>query len=158
MAAKETPATRAATQAGVNFAVHEYEHDPSTESYALEAAGALGVDPARVFKTLVVTLRVGFAVCIVPSHATLDLRSLGKHTAMAPVDRAERVTGYVAGGISPLGQRRPLPTYLDDSATHLDTMFVSAGRRGLEIELAPDDLISLTRATVKKLRRDPPAV
>ena len=139
------------------FAVHEYEHDPSTESYALEAAGALGVDPGRVFKTLVVTLRDGLAVCIVPSHATLDLRSLGKHAAMAPVERAERVTGYVAGGISPLGQRRPLPTYLDDSATHLDTVFVSAGRRGLEIELAPDDLISLTRATVQTLRRDPAA-
>jgi Cys-tRNA(Pro)/Cys-tRNA(Cys) deacylase len=157
MAAKQTPATRAATRAGVGFAVHEYEHDPSTESYALEAAAALGVDPARVFKTLVVTLRDGFAVCIVPSHATLDLRSLGKHAAMAPVERAERVTGYVAGGISPLGQRRLLPTYLDDSATRQDSVFVSAGRRGLEIELAPNDLISLTHATVQKLRRDPAA-
>lgn len=157
MAAKETPATRAAIQAGVSFALHEYEHDPSTESYALEAAGALGVDPAHVFKTPVVTLRDGFAVCIVPSHATLDLRSLGKHAAMEPVDRAERVTGYVAGGISPLGQRRRLPTYLDDTATRLDTVFVSAGRRGLEIELAPGDLISLTHATVQKLRRDPAA-
>ena len=154
MAAKDTPATRAAIRAGVRFAVHEYQHDPSTESYALEAAGALGVDPARVFKTLVVTLRDRLAVCIVPSDATLDLRSLGKNVAMAPVDRAERVTGYVAGGISPLGQRRSLPTYLDDSATQLATIFVSAGRRGLEIELAPDDLISLTHATVQKLRRD----
>jgi Cys-tRNA(Pro)/Cys-tRNA(Cys) deacylase len=152
--AKETPATRAATRARVRFAVHKYEHDPSTSSYALQAAGALGVEPARVFKTLVVTLRDGFAVCIVPSDATLDLRALGKNAAMAPVERAERVTGYVAGGISPLGQRRPLPTYLDDSAKHLDTLFVSAGRRGLEIELAPDDLISLTHATVQKLRRD----
>jgi Cys-tRNA(Pro)/Cys-tRNA(Cys) deacylase len=154
MAAKETPATRAATRAGVRFAVHEYEHDPSTESYALEAAGALGVAPARVFKTLVVSLRNGFAVCIVPSDTTLDLRALGKHAAMAPVDRAERVTGYVAGGISPLGQRRRLPTYLDDSATHLTTVFVSAGRRGREIELAPHDLIWLTHATVQQLRRD----
>jgi Cys-tRNA(Pro)/Cys-tRNA(Cys) deacylase len=115
MAAKETPATRAASTAGVRFAVHEYEHDPSSESYALEAAGALGIDPARVFKTLVVTLRDGLAVCIVPSEAKLDVRALGKHAAMAPVERAERVTGYVAGGISPLGQRRPLPTYLDDA-------------------------------------------
>ena len=157
MAAKDTPATRVAIRAGVGFAVHEYPHDPGTESFALEAAGALGVDPARVFKTLVVALRDGFAVCIVPSDATLDLRALGKHVAMAPVERAERVTGYVAGGISPLGQRRPLPTYLDDTATQLDTVFVSAGRRGLEIELAPDDLISLTHATVQKLRRDPAA-
>jgi Cys-tRNA(Pro)/Cys-tRNA(Cys) deacylase len=154
MAAKQTPATRAATRAGVTFAVHEYEHDPSTESYPLEAAAALRVDPARVLKTLVVTLRDGLAVCIVPSNATLDLRALGKHAATAPVEHAERVTGYVAGGISPLGQRRPLPTYLDDSATHLDTVFVSAGRRGLDIELGPDDLISLTHATVRKLRRD----
>jgi len=93
MAAKETPATRAAIRAGVSFVVHEYEHDPGTESYALEAAAALGIDPARVFKTLVVTVRDGFAVCIVPSDATLDLRSLGKHAALAPVERAERVTG-----------------------------------------------------------------
>ena len=97
MAAKDTPATRAAIRAGVSIAVHEYEHDPGTESYALEAAGALGVNPGRVFKTLVVTIRDGLAVCIVPSDATLDLRSLGKHVAMTPVDRAERVTGYVAG-------------------------------------------------------------
>jgi Cys-tRNA(Pro)/Cys-tRNA(Cys) deacylase len=83
----------------------------------------------------------------------LDLRSLGKHAAMAPVDRAERVTGYVAGGISPLGQRRALSTYLDDSAAQFETIFVSAGRRGLEMELAPADLISLTRAEVRRLRR-----
>jgi Cys-tRNA(Pro)/Cys-tRNA(Cys) deacylase len=151
MAAKQTPATRAATSAGVIFTLHEYEHDPNADSYALEAAGALGVEPARVFKTLVVTVGDGFAVCIVPSDATLDLRAIAKHAAMAPVERAERVTGYVAGGISPLGQRRSLPTYLDDSATQLDTVFVSAGRRGLEIELAPDDLVSLTHATVRKL-------
>ena len=165
MAAKATPATRAATRAGVTFALHEYEHDPGAESYALEAVSALGLDAARVFKTLVVTLRDGFAVCILPSDATLDLRSLGKHVALAPVDRAERVTGYVAGGISPLGQRRPLPTYLDDSALRFDAIYVqepltpqtqlrySAGRRGLEMQLAPGDLISLTNATVQRLRR-----
>jgi Cys-tRNA(Pro)/Cys-tRNA(Cys) deacylase len=157
MAAKATPATNAATRGGVSFALRAYAHDPGTESYALEAATALGLDPARVFKTLVVTLRDGLGVCIVPSDATLDLRSLGKHVAMAPVERAERVTGYVAGGISPLGQRRALPTYIDDSALQFDAIFVSAGRRGLEMELAPDDLISLTHATVKKLRRDPAA-
>jgi Cys-tRNA(Pro)/Cys-tRNA(Cys) deacylase len=154
MAAKATPATRAATTAGVTFALHEYEHDPGAESYALEAVNALGLDAARVFKTLVVTLREGFAVCILPSDATLDLRSLGKHVALAPVDRAERVTGYVAGGISPVGQRRPLPTYLDESALRFDAIYVSAGRRGLEMQLAPGDLISLTNATVQRLRRD----
>jgi Cys-tRNA(Pro)/Cys-tRNA(Cys) deacylase len=141
----------------VIFALHEYEHDPGAESYALEAVAALGLDPARVFKTLVVTVRDGFAVCILPSDATLDLRSLGKHVALAPVERAERVTGYVAGGISPLGQRRALPTYLDDSAPLFDTVYVSAGRRGLEMELAPNDLAFLTNATVQRLRRDPGA-
>lgn len=154
MAAKATPATRAATRAGVTFALHEYEHDPAGESYALEAAAALGLDAACVFKTLVVTLGDGLAVCILPSDATLDLRSLGKHVALAPVERAERVTGYVAGGISPLGQRRALPTYLDDSALGLDAIYVSAGQRGLEMQLAPSDLISLTNATVRRLRRD----
>jgi Cys-tRNA(Pro)/Cys-tRNA(Cys) deacylase len=138
----------------VKFALHEYDHDPGAESYALEAATALGLDAARVFKTLVITVGDGFAVCILPSDATLDLRSLGKHVAMAPVERAERVTGYVAGGISPLGQRRALPTYLDDSALQFDAIHVSAGRRGLEMQLAPGDLVSLTNATVQRLRRD----
>jgi Cys-tRNA(Pro)/Cys-tRNA(Cys) deacylase len=154
MAAKATPATRAATKAGVKFALHEYDHDPGAESYALEAATALGLDAARVFKTLVITVGDGFAVCILPSDATLDLRSLGKHVAMAPLEHAERVTGYVAGGISPLGQRRALPTYLDDSALQFDAIHVSAGRRGLEMQLAPGDLVSLTNATVQRLRRD----
>ena len=92
-------------------------------------------------------------VCIVPSGATLDLRAVGKRAAMAPTDRAERVTGYVAGGISPLGQRRALPTLVDDSALAHATVFVSAGRRGLELELAPADLVALTRAEVRRLRR-----
>ena len=153
IAAKATPATRVAAAAGISFQLHAYEHDPAAASYALEAAEALALDPARVFKTLVVSLRDDLAVCIVPSGDTLDLRSLGKHAAMAPVDRAERVTGYVAGGISPLGQRRSLTTYLDESAPEFETIFVSAGRRGLEMELAPADLISLTRAVVRRLRR-----
>jgi len=153
MAGRETPATRAAAAAGVPFAVHEYGHDAAADSYALEAAGKLGLDPARVFKTLVVTVADELAVCVVPSDATLDLRTLGKRAQMAPTDRAERVTGYVAGGISPLGQRRALPTFLDDSALAHPTVFVSAGRRGLELELAPRDLAALTRAQVRRLRR-----
>jgi Cys-tRNA(Pro)/Cys-tRNA(Cys) deacylase len=154
MAGRETPATRAARAAGVRFAVHEYEHEPGAASYALEAAEALGLDPARVCKTLVVTPDgEALVVCIVPSAATLDLRAIGKRAAMAPTGRAERVTGYVAGGISPLGQRRRLPTLLDDSALAHETVFVSAGRRGLELELAPHDLVTLTGAEVRPLRR-----
>jgi Cys-tRNA(Pro)/Cys-tRNA(Cys) deacylase len=154
MAGRETPATRAASAAGIDFTLHEYVHDPAADSYALEAATALGLEPARVFKTLVVTVGEELTVCIVPAGDTLDLRALGKRARMAPTDRAERVTGYVAGGISPLGQRRALPTLLDDSALAFETIHVSAGRRGLEIELAPADLVALTRARVRKLRRD----
>lgn len=153
MAGRETPSTRAARKAGVDFRLHEYTHDPGADSYALEAAEALALDPQRVFKTLVVDRDGTLAVCIVPAADTLDLRSLGKRAAMAPMDRAERVTGYVAGGISPLGQRRALPTLLDESAIEQPTVFVSAGRRGLEIELAPADLVALTRAEVRTLRR-----
>lgn len=138
--------------------MHEYAHDPAADSYALEAAEALGLEPARVFKTLVVTAGGagagdGLTVCIVPAAATLDLKAVGKRAAMAPTERAERVTGYVAGGISPLGQRRALPTLVDDSAPAHRTIFVSAGRRGLELELAPADLVALTRAQVRRLRR-----
>jgi Cys-tRNA(Pro)/Cys-tRNA(Cys) deacylase len=153
MAGRETPATRAARKAGVDFRLHEYTHDPGADSYALEASEALGIDPARVFKTLVVDRDGTLTVCIVPAGDTLDLRSLGKRAAMAPTDRAEKVTGYVAGGISPLGQRRPLPTLIDDSASAFETIFVSAGRRGLEIELAPADLAALTRAELRTIRR-----
>ena len=151
MAARETPATRAARAAGVEFALHEYEHDPRAESFALEAADALGLDPDRVFKTLVVSRDGDFVVCIVPAAEKLHLQALGKRAAMAPMDRAEKVTGYVAGGISPLGQRKRLPTLVDASATEFETIYVSAGRRGLEIELAPGDLVSLTRAQVTQI-------
>ena len=151
MPARETPATRVARAAGVTFQLHEYEHDPRAESFALEAAEALGLDPDRVFKTLVVDRDGDFAVCIVPAAEKLHLQALGKRVSMAPMDRAEKVTGYVAGGISPLGQRRPLPTFVDEWATVHDTIFVSAGRRGLEIELAPADLVELTGAEVKAL-------
>ncbi|MBB4663071.1 Cys-tRNA(Pro) deacylase [Conexibacter arvalis] len=153
MAGRETPATRAARRAGVDFGLHEYTHDPGADSYALEAAEALGLEPARVFKTLVVDRDGTLTVCIVPAADTLDLRSLGKRAAMAPTERAEKVTGYVAGGISPLGQRRPLPTLVDESAAGFETIFVSAGRRGLEIELRPDDLLALTRGELKPIRR-----
>jgi len=153
MAAKETPAIRALRSAGVAFSVHEYGHDPRAESYALEAAAALALDPAVVFKTLVVDLDGRLAVCLIPSGDQLDTRALGKRAALADAQRAERVTGYVTGGISPVGQRRRLPTLIDASALAHPEIYVSAGRRGLEIALAPADLIALTGAETRSLRR-----
>lgn len=154
MATLQTPATKAAQRAHIDFDVHEYRHDPAAEAYGLEAATALGLDPARVFKTLIVDRDGELTTCVVPAAAELDLRALGKRAALAPTQRAERVTGYVAGGISPLGQRRALPTLVDDTALDHATVFVSAGRRGLEIELAPADLVAVTSAEVRSLRRD----
>jgi Cys-tRNA(Pro)/Cys-tRNA(Cys) deacylase len=154
MAGRDTPATTIARKAGVEHRVHEYDHDPSAASFGMEAAEALGLDPARVFKTLVADLDGTLTVCIVPVAHELDLRALGKRARMADTAKAERTTGYVAGGISPLGQRRALPTLVDETALGHDTVFVSAGRRGLEIELAPEDLVALTRADVRRLRRE----
>ena len=153
MAGRDTPATTAARKAGVEHRVHEYAHDPSAASYGMEAAEALGLDPACVFKTLVADLDGTLTVCIVPVAHELDLRSLGKRARLADTAKAERTTGYVAGGISPLGQRRALPTLVDETALEHDTVFVSAGRRGLEIELAPGDLVALTDAGIRRLRR-----
>ena len=142
-----TPAVVAAERAGIPFALHEYEHEAGA-AYGLEAAAKTGVDPARVFKTLVVSQDGALSVAIVPVAAQLDLRALGKRAALADRAAAERATGYVLGGISPLGQRKRLPTLLDESALGHETIYVSAGRRGLEIELAPDDLMRLTDARV----------
>jgi Cys-tRNA(Pro)/Cys-tRNA(Cys) deacylase len=149
----QTPAIAAAEQAGIRFALHAYEHDPRTESYGLEAAERLGLDPARVFKTLVVDRDGVLTVAILPVAAQLDLNALGKRTALADGAKAERATGYVLGGISPLGQRRALPTIVDASALEHQTIHVSAGRRGLEIELSPVDLVRLTNAEVKPVAR-----
>ena len=148
-----TPAVVAAERAGIPFTLHEYEHDPRSESYGLEAAEKTGVDSARVFKTLVVAQDGALSVAIVPVAAQLDLRALGKRAALADRGAAERATGYVLGGISPLGQRKRLPTLLDESALQHETIYVSAGRRGLELELAPADLVRLTNATVKEMTR-----
>lgn len=148
-----TPAIAAADAAGITFVVHEYEHDPAVDSYGLEAAERLGLDPARVFKTLVLDLDGKLAVAIVPVTGQVDLRSFGKRVAMADGTRAEAATGYVLGGISPLGQRRPLPTTIDESALEHETIHVSAGRRGLELELDPHDLVRLTAATVRPIAR-----
>jgi Cys-tRNA(Pro)/Cys-tRNA(Cys) deacylase len=153
-----TPATVALTRAGVDFTLHPYEHNPATESFGLEAADALGLPYNRVFKTLVAHVDAALVVAIVSADAQLDLKALaaamgGKRAAMAEVALAERTTGYVAGGISPLGQRKRLPTVVDESALDHETILVSAGRRGLDLELAPTDLIRLTVATTAPIAR-----
>ncbi|MER6674271.1 Cys-tRNA(Pro) deacylase [Streptomyces sp. NPDC000983] len=153
-----TPATVALTAAGVPFTTHAYEHDPSHPSYGEEAAEAMGVSPDRVFKTLVAEVDGRLTVAVVPVAGQLDLKALataagGKRAAMADPTLAERTTGYVRGGISPLGQRKKLPTVLDASATAHPTICVSAGRRGLEIELSPTALATLTTATLAPIAR-----
>jgi Cys-tRNA(Pro)/Cys-tRNA(Cys) deacylase len=153
-----TPATVALTAAGVPFTVHSYDHDPTHPSYGEEAAEAMGVSPDRVFKTLVADVDGALTVAVVPVAGQLDLKALaaaagGKRAAMADPALAERTTGYVRGGISPLGQRRRLPTVLDESATLHETICVSAGRRGLEVELSPTDLTGLTSATLAPIGR-----
>jgi Cys-tRNA(Pro)/Cys-tRNA(Cys) deacylase len=153
-----TPATVALERAGARFALHAYEHDPATASYGEEAARALGVEPGRVFKTLVADVDGILTVAVVPVAGSLDLKALaaavgGKRAAMADPAAAERTTGYVRGGISPLGQRKRLPTVVDASALGHDTVFVSAGKRGLEVELAPDDLVKLTDAVSARIGR-----
>ena len=145
-----TPAIQQARKNRIAFQVHPYDHDPGTESYGEEAALKLGLDPAQVFKTLVVRLDGRqFTIAIVPVSLRVDLKAVAsasgaKKADMAPTEAAERATGYRVGGISPLGQKKRLPTLLDHSAQSLDTLHVSAGRRGLEIELRPSDLLALT--------------
>ncbi len=146
-----TPAVTAVERAGVSFELVEYEHDPRPASYGLEAAEKLGVDAARVFKTLVVEVEGELVIAVVPVAHEVDLRSLGRRAAMAKRADAERVTGYVTGGISPLGQRRRLRTLVDESTLAFETVFVSAGRRGLELELAPGDLLALTGGEARVL-------
>jgi Cys-tRNA(Pro)/Cys-tRNA(Cys) deacylase len=146
-------ATIALERAKIPFTVHEYAHDPRNGSYGLEASEALRVPPERVFKTLVASVDGALTVGVVPVDRQLDLKRLagavrGKKAVMAEVAAAERATGYVAGGISPVGQKRRLPVVVDASALGLTTMFCSGGRRGLEIELAPADLIRAAAATV----------
>lgn len=149
--AQGTPATAALAAAGVPFILHPYTHDPAAASYGAEAAAVLGIDPARVFKTLMVEVDGRLAVGVVPVSGSLDLKAFAaamgtKKAVMADPAAAQRRTGYVLGGISPLGQRLPSPTVLDASALGLKTMLVSGGRRGLDIELAPADLLRLTNA------------
>ena len=154
-----TPAVLAARRAGISCRVLEYRHDPAAQSFGLEAARALGVDASMVFKTLVASLASGeLAVAVIPVVARLDLKALAsatgaKKAVMADRQAAERATGYVIGGISPLGQRRRLTTVVDESALTHEQVYVSGGRRGLEIALAPRDLVKLTNATLNSISR-----
>ena len=153
MAGRGTPATALLTRQAVPHTLHPYEHDPRASSYGEEAAGALGVDPARLFKTLVATVDGTLAVGVVPVTGSLDLKALaaalgGKRAAMADPAAAARATGYVTGGISPLGLKTRLRVAVDESAAAWPTVYVSAGRRGLQVELDPADLVRLTGATL----------
>lgn len=154
-----TPATARLAAAGIAFTAHPYAHDPAAGSYGLEAAAALGVAPERVFKTLLVESDRGdLAVGMVPVDRQLDLKSMAdalgvKRVSMADPVVAERVTGYVVGGISPVGQKRSLPTVLDVTAEHNATVFVSGGRRGLDIELTPADLLAVTKGQTAPIAR-----
>jgi Cys-tRNA(Pro)/Cys-tRNA(Cys) deacylase len=154
-----TPALVALAAAGVPHTAHAYDHDPrSTVGYGLEAAEVLGIDPEQVYKTLMASVDGTLTVAVVPVAGKLDLKALahavgGKKAVMAHPAAAARATGYVVGGISPLGQKTPHPTVVDETVQLFDTVFVSGGRRGLDVELAPDDLIRLTAATVADIAR-----
>jgi Cys-tRNA(Pro)/Cys-tRNA(Cys) deacylase len=153
VAGKGTPATALLTRQRIAHQVHEYAHDPRSASYGNEASELLGLPAERVFKTLVAEVDGALTIGVVPVSGQLDLKALataagGKKARMADVSAAERATGYVAGGISPLGHRRRLPVVVDTSAVDYETIFCSGGRRGLEIELAPADLVRLAGATL----------
>jgi Cys-tRNA(Pro)/Cys-tRNA(Cys) deacylase len=149
-----TPAVQAAKRAGIDFTLHEYEGvELGDGDYAVAVAQALGLPPERLFKTLVASVDGRLSVFVVPADRQLDLRSAGKRMTLADPAAAERATGYVVGGISPLGQRKQLQTTVDESALAWDTILVSAGRRGLQIELSPSDLVALTGATVAAIAK-----
>ncbi len=153
-----TPAIAQLVKERVPHEVLTYEHDPAAPSYGMEAAQALGLDPMQVFKTLIASVDGALVVAIVPVSGQVDLKALagavqGKKAMMADPTEAERATGYVVGGISPLGQRRRLPTVLDSSAEEYAVIYVSGGRRGMDIGVSPSDLARLTGAVVAPIRR-----
>lgn len=154
-----TPATKALDKAGIDYRLHRYDHDPAAQSYGTEAADKLGFDPARVFKTLLTSTETGeLLVAVVPVTGSLDLKALAgaagvKKIAMADPAAAQRSTGYLLGGISPLGQKKRLRTFIDNSAEQWPTVYVSGGRRGLEIELTAQHLTLQTQAKVWSIAR-----
>lgn len=148
-----TPATLALDRAGLHYTLHPYQHDPRATSYGDEAAAAIGVDPERIFKTLIVTVDGHLACGVVPVAAKLNLKAIaaaleGKKAEMADPAKAQRSTGYVLGGISPLGHKSPIPVVLDLSIAGHDTVFVSAGKRGLQLQVTADDLLAATGGTL----------
>ena len=154
-----TPATALLTKQKITFRLHPYEHDPRAEAYGDEAAAALGVDPTRIFKTLIALIDGSMTCAVVPVAARLDVKALaaavgGKRGGMAEPAAAARATGYVVGGISPIGQRTRLPVVVDASAERFDTVFVSAGKRGLQVELAPADLARAANARFAPIASD----
>lgn len=160
MAARDsgTQATVALARAGIAYTAHSYEHDPRATSFGREAADALGLDPDEVFKTLLAMVDGRPVVGIVPVSGSLDLKALasaadGRRAEMADAATAQRLTGYVLGGISPIGQKRALPTFVDDTAEVLDTVYVSGGRRGFDIGLAPADLLAITGGSYAPIGR-----
>ncbi|MFB9886125.1 Cys-tRNA(Pro) deacylase [Balneatrix alpica] len=154
-----TPAIKSMEQAKLSFSIHSYEHDPKAPAYGLEAAEKLGLSPEQVFKTLIIKVDAKqLAVAVIPVAKQLDLKAAaaalkGKKAEMAPVPEAERATGYIVGGISPLGQKKRLPLLLDHSALTQDKIYISAGRRGLEIALAANDLLKLSAGQAAALTR-----
>jgi Cys-tRNA(Pro)/Cys-tRNA(Cys) deacylase len=154
-----TPAINAAKKKKIPYTVHHYSHDPASDSYGKEAAEKLGIPAERVFKTLVVQLDTGkLAVALIPVSTTLSMKQLAraagaKKAAMADKGLVQKTTGYVLGGVSPLGQKKRIATIIDSSAKEFPTIHVSAGRRGLEIELKPTDLAALTEATFAIIRQ-----
>ncbi|HEY8301650.1 MAG TPA: Cys-tRNA(Pro) deacylase [Jatrophihabitans sp.] len=146
-----TPATATLTRLKITFSLHPYDHDPRAEAFGDEAAEALGVEPTRIFKTLIATIDGALTCGVVPVAARLDLKALagavgGKRGALADPTAAARATGYVVGGISPIGQRSRLPIVIDSTAQQFATVFVSAGKRGLQVELAPAELARAANA------------
>ncbi|CAM3795698.1 Cys-tRNA(Pro) deacylase [Isoptericola cucumis] len=154
-----TPAVVALDRAGVPYELHAYTHDAASGlSYGLGAAAAIGADPAHVFKTLMAEVDGALVVAVVPVDRSLDLKALaravgGKRATMADPGAAQRATGYVVGGISPLGQKHRHPTVLDATADALDRVYVSGGRRGLDVALAPADLLRLTDGRTAPIAR-----
>ncbi|WP_018155801.1 Cys-tRNA(Pro) deacylase [Demetria terragena] len=156
--ANTSPATQALARAEIHYTERRYDHDPAVTDYGAEAARKLDVDPARIFKTLLVDDGSDLAVAVVPVTRFLDVKAMAvtlgvKRVAMATPDDAEKATGYIVGAISPIGQRRRLRTVIDDSATMCDTVLISGGRRGLDLELAPDDLVILASARTAAIAR-----
>jgi Cys-tRNA(Pro)/Cys-tRNA(Cys) deacylase len=161
VAGRGTAATIALERAGISFVLHEYAHDPRQESYGQEASQALGVPPDRVFKTLIADVDGQLTVGVVPVAASLDLKAMaaaagGKRAVMADPNRAQKASGYVTGGITALGLRKPLPVIVDESALSHSTVFCSAGQRGMEIELAPADLVTAAGARTAPIAKTAP--